>query len=251
MDTETKPPKPRWFHPTPARLLAVLLAVEGILFLSKPWFPKGYAVLIAIAAVGVAMVLMLLWFVLALCLHWRFQFSLRSLLVATVAVAIPFSWLAVEIRRAERQRDVAKGILQFGVGFGYDYQLPRLSNARPPAPAWLRMLLGDDFFANIAGVVLVGWQVTDADVEPLKELTQLQELDLEGTRVTDAGLEHLKGLTKLQSLFLVHMQITDAGLDHLKGLSNLRFLALEGTHVTDKGVKELQKALPHCNITVK
>ena len=30
--------------------------------------------------------------------RWRFQFSIRSLLVLTVAVAVPCSWLAVEVK---------------------------------------------------------------------------------------------------------------------------------------------------------
>lgn len=106
----TSPPtttdsRPRWFHPTPSHLLTVLLAVEGLLFLSKPWFPKGWAVLTAIAAVGITMVLMFVWWLVAFCLRWQSQFSLRSLLVLTVAVAIPFSWLAAEMKAARKQRD--------------------------------------------------------------------------------------------------------------------------------------------------
>jgi hypothetical protein len=94
------PPKPklRWYRPTPGRLLIVLLAVEVGLLLSKPWFLKGWAVLIAITAVGVTIVLMLLWFVLALVLRLRFQFSIRSLLLLTVALAVSCSWLAVEMK---------------------------------------------------------------------------------------------------------------------------------------------------------
>jgi hypothetical protein len=44
------------FHPTPARLLGLLLAAEGGLFVGNwfRWTPKGYAVLLAIAAVGAA-----------------------------------------------------------------------------------------------------------------------------------------------------------------------------------------------------
>jgi fatty acid desaturase len=117
---ENKPPKPRWYQPTPGRLLVVLLAVEGVLLLSErfQWFPfnqqKGWIVLIAIASVVAAMALMLLWFFLALLFHWRFQFSLRSLLVLTVAVAIPFSWLAVEMKAARQQREAVKALLQLG-----------------------------------------------------------------------------------------------------------------------------------------
>jgi hypothetical protein len=48
-------PKPRirWFYLTPGRLPAALMAVERLLCLAEwfRWFPKGYAVLIAMAGV--------------------------------------------------------------------------------------------------------------------------------------------------------------------------------------------------------
>jgi hypothetical protein len=78
--------KPRWFRLTPGRLLAVLLAVEVFLWLCErfQWFAfgrhKGYAVLIAVAVVGAALLLMALWFAAALLFRWWFQFSIRSLL---------------------------------------------------------------------------------------------------------------------------------------------------------------------------
>ncbi len=54
----------RWFLPTPGRLLLVLLAAEGVLWLSERfrWFAfnqhKGYTVLIAVASVGGFLLLM-------------------------------------------------------------------------------------------------------------------------------------------------------------------------------------------------
>ena len=59
--------KPRWFFPTPGRLLAVLLAVEALLWLSERfrWFAfqhKSWTVLIAVGSVGAFLVLMLGWF---------------------------------------------------------------------------------------------------------------------------------------------------------------------------------------------
>ena len=45
--------------------------------------------------------------------------------------------------------------------------------------------------------------------------------------MTDAGLEHLKGLTQLQSLCLGNTKVTDAGLEHLKGLTQLQSLHLD------------------------
>ena len=89
--------KLRWYRLTPERLLMGLLAVEGLLLLSERfrWFAfnerKGWTVLIAVAAVGLAGLCTLLWFAVALLLRRPFQFSIRSLLVLTVAVAIPCS----------------------------------------------------------------------------------------------------------------------------------------------------------------
>jgi hypothetical protein len=88
----------RWFQPTPGRCVIGLLAVEGLLWLSEhfgwlSWY-KGYAVLTAVASVGVAMLAMVVWFGLALVFRRRLQFSISSLLVLVVVVALPCSWLA-------------------------------------------------------------------------------------------------------------------------------------------------------------
>ena len=76
-------PTRRWLHPTPTWLIVALLVVEGLLFLSErfqwPAWPKGYAVLIAVASVGGVFVVMLLWYIVALIFRVRFQFSIRSL----------------------------------------------------------------------------------------------------------------------------------------------------------------------------
>ena len=277
---ENKQPKLRWFRPTPARLLVILLAVEGILFLSKQWFPKGWAVLIAIASVGVTMLLMLIWWLAALCFHWRFQFSLRSLMVLTVAVAIPFSWLAVEMKRAREQREAVEWILKLGGVARYRFYV-----TAHPTPMWLTDGFGVTFFADVVEVTLDNTQVTDVELRHLKGLTQLEDLylanthvtikgvgelqqlqglSLAGTKVTDAGLEHLEGLTQLRKLCLddtkitdagleyltrltqldelsvVNTQVTDVGLVHLKGLPKLQFLHLGKTQVTDTGLQRLQ-----------
>ena len=117
-------PKTRLFHPTPDRLILALLAVEGLLFLADcfRWLPKGWPVLIAIATVGAALVLFLLWFLLSLLFRWQFQFSIRSLLVLTVAVAIPCSWLAWEMKAAREQAATVRAVEDVGGCVAYDYE---------------------------------------------------------------------------------------------------------------------------------
>jgi hypothetical protein len=50
----------------------------------------------------------------------------------------------------------------------------------------------------------------------LKDLGNLEYLNLYGTAVTDAGLEHLKGLKNLKKLYVWQSQVTDAGIAKLK-----------------------------------
>jgi hypothetical protein len=139
-------PKPRWYRPTPDRLILALLVVEGLLWLSErhEWFGfnqhKGWTVLIAVAAVGACFLLMLLWFIAGILFRWRFQFSIRSLLILTVATAVPCSWLAAQMKKAREQKAAVVAIAKHvrAMGSAYDYEFDAsgnyLPNARPPVP---------------------------------------------------------------------------------------------------------------------
>ena len=168
---------------------------------------------------------------------------------------------------------MAESINSVGWAF-YDWQFDAdgspNSNSEPPEPSWLRNLVGVDFFSAV--VMIYGTKITDAGLEQLCNMTQLQRLDLSHTQITDAGLEHLEGLTQLQDLWLYDTNVTDAGLEHLNGLTQLQVLwlydtdvtdagleylngltqlqvlSLYGTKITDAGVKKLQQALPNCKI---
>ena len=54
---------------------------------------------------------------------------------------------------------------------------------------------------------------------------------LQSTQITDAELEHLKGLTNLGELWLNNSRITDTGLVHLVGLTKLEWLRLATTRL--------------------
>jgi hypothetical protein len=274
-EPKTAEPKPsiRWYHLTPDRAVIGLLVAECLLWLSERfgWLPwhKGYAVLTGVAVVGVTFVAMLLWLLVSLLFRWRFQFSVRSLLIFAVVVAIPSSWMMVEMEAAKRQQEAVTEILD---GNYYTYAD---SGKLPVALQGLRDVLGEDFFLVVDKVSVGEGSLTDAELEclpafpelrtlrlsgcfpentdnglkSLRGLSKLQLLDLRGERqVTDAGLEHIAGLTQLQELRLNYTQVTNAGLEHLKRLSQLRYLDVRGTQVTDEGVKKLQQALPNCQI---
>jgi hypothetical protein len=233
--SSTPKQKLRWYHPTPGWLLVVLLAVEGGLLLSKPWFPKGWAVLIAVAAVGVFLLFMLLWLAIVLLFRWRFQFSIRSLLLLTVAVAVPCSWLGVEMKWAEKQMKAVKALakrdgesLLCVIGYeDFKYStFPAITGGSPlgSSSSRLRKVFGDDFFDNATHVCFFGDRLTDAKLDHLKELPHIQQLSLYVDQLTDADLARLKGLTQLHELDLI------------------------ATNVTDAGVAKLQRALPNCRV---
>jgi hypothetical protein len=243
--------KRRWFYPQPAWLIVLSLASTGFLFLSEQgkWFAfnqhKGWTVLIAVASAAAVLAVMLLWWLAALVFRWRFQFSIRSLLVLALVVALPCSWLAVKLQQARRQRETVTEIEKWGGTVKYDWEIDGNGvvdpSAEPPGPIWLRSVLGKDFFQSVDIVLASNSRVTDAALERLSGLNQLRRLYLCYTKVTDAGLEHLKCFRQLNDLYLGGTTtITDAGLEHLKGLSQLHELDLYGTPVTDAGLEHLK-----------
>ena len=64
-------------------------------------------------------------------------------------------------------------------------------------------------------------KVSDATLAHLKELTELEILELGGTSISDVGLVYLKGLTNLISLDISRTKVTDAGMEFLFGLTKL------------------------------
>lgn len=71
----------------------------------------------------------------------------------------------------------------------------------------------------------------DADLAPLENLACIRRLVL-AEPVTDAGLEHLRGLSNLEELSLWSDNVTNDGLAHLSKLTKLRKLSVSGRKVT-------------------
>ena len=238
-------PTRRRFRSALAWLIFGLLVVEGLLWLSERfgwfWFneKKGWTVLIGMAVAGVILGLMLLWYLEALIFRLRFQFSIRSLLVLVVAVAIPCSWMAVEMKEAKEQRNAVEAICNLGGQIAYDYDEsdPREG---PRGPTWLRKLLEDDFFNDVYNATVR----SNAQIEQLKGLPQLKRLWLGGYRfpptecgeITDAGLARVAALTQLKVLVMWGTNVTDDGLANLARLKQLENLSIDSTHVTDAGL---------------
>jgi hypothetical protein len=237
----------------------VLLVAEGLLWLSDqigwPAWQKGFAVMTAAAAVGAAMFLMLIGFVAKVLLRWRYQFSIRSLLLLVPLVAIPCSWMAVEIERSRKQMEAVRIVEELHGWVVYDKE-------NISAPRWIRVLLGNSFFQEVRTVNLNNANCTPGTLERIRALSRietllaqsctdhpegleffphLKKLDLRTASITDDGLEHVATLTQLEELDLNWTGTTDRGIAHLECLTHLRTLGLNGTHITDKGLARLHQ----------
>ena len=198
-----------------------------------------------------------------------------------VLLSVGLGWFGWKLREAERQRGAVEGIREAGGRVVYDYELDedgsRTRTVEPAAPAWLREMVGVDFFSQVIGIKFTDPRkagdvdleavlehvngltslsrlelslsyVTDAGLQHLRGLTRLRRLELAATQVTDVGLKDLKELTDLETLDLSFTEVTNAGLEHLKPLTKLNELWLLQSNVTKDGIEQLQTALPSCDI---
>lgn len=132
----------------------------------------------------------------------------------------------------------------------------------------------DTLFQGVRSFNVQGAKFTDADLERVvRRLPELRDIDIGQTQVTDAGLQHLhglkdleivrlykanisddglarlKGLDKLTLLILSGATgITDVGLVHIKDMKSLRFVFVDGTSVTQQGIDDLKAVMPRLEI---
>jgi internalin A len=158
-------------------------------------------------------------------LHW-YQWTLRSLLILPVFVAISMGYVCIRIQDGKRQRAAADAIERAGGIAVYE-------------ATWLGRLLRDDSVVSVTSVRFCDGSGSDAVLEYVKRLGDLQKLDVDGFYVTDNGLANLQGLTQLQSLDISCPEVTDAGLAHVRKLAQLRYLSLSGSAITDLGLTNL------------
>jgi hypothetical protein len=198
-----------------------------------------------------------------------YQFSLRALLLLMAAFAL---WLGITVHRVRQQEEAIHTVLHLGGTVYYDYQSEQDSSGRtfidpqapPSGPAWLRAVVGEEYFREVTDVSLRDTKVSDAELEFLAKLPRLETLDLSNTPVNsdglvhlrklrqlrglslcntdvdDSGMKHIGRLTSLQRLSLWNTKIGDDGLEPLSGLTDMRNLVLDGTDVSDEGLKHLQ-----------
>ena len=185
------------------------------------------------------------------------RFSLRMLLLVMALLCVGFAWLAVKLNAARQQHAIIAAILDAGGKVNFDYEMSNqgayttyYTNAPPPTPAWLRAMLGDDFFRNVVKVEFFGKKIPESIIGQLSKLTELRELRLDIVRVVSPGAEFTRairdddlaafaGLTKLRNLSMYSANLNGPGLQFLANLKSLENLDLESTHIDDAGFEHI------------
>src|SRR4051812_6021643 len=153
------------------------------------------------------------------------RFSLRGVLVAIAVIAV---LLWIPIQRAKTQRRAVTDVERLGGTVDYDFSWN--DQKEPPAPAWLRRVLGDDFFQTAYAVDLETGHARNNDLEVLHALPQLHFVGLSNCRdLTDEAISHLASLTHLAALDLRGTQLTDAGMVYLRDKTGMKVLFLHDT----------------------
>lgn len=129
----------------------------------------------------------------------RPQFTIRTLLVATLVVAVAFAWLGQRRYRIAEEAATTL-VLSKGGMIGSD------SHGR----------VTEIVFGGQRGDVDLAANVEDADLDVLRAFPHLQKLDLTGRRITDGAVPQIRRLRKLRILQVAGTQLTDDGIERLR-----------------------------------
>jgi len=137
--------------------------------------------------------------------RWQLRFSIRATLVAVACIAVYMAVFAAERRDAVARRDALRrmedGFYTTGPGpYGW-----------PWYTGWLHRALGDGDPETLGFVLFDNFSyVDDQTLEDLSIFHELYDLGLGGGEIaiTDAGLDHLVELQNLEDLDLVDAPVT-------------------------------------------
>jgi hypothetical protein len=164
----------------------------------------------------------------------RFRYRLWTLLVVLAAISLSLGWWAAG---AHRQRRAVARLEQLDATVAHRNEMgkryPKLFNK-------LRTWIGRDFFDDVVVIQFRNPKIIrDADLQPLRDLPDVETLWLHETQLTDAGMAHLAHLARLKELVIYSTQVTDNGFRHLAKLRNLESLNMHGLPIGDVGFSHL------------
>lgn len=118
---------------------------------------------------------------------------------------------------------------------------------------WLKQLAGQD---QLRRLEVSGTAVTSAGLIHLKELTNLERLNVCLTACDDRGFEHLAGMTRMKRMTICASKITGSGFAHLQGMKQIESINLHSAPASDAGLEAIGKLtslkrleVVHTNVT--
>jgi hypothetical protein len=230
---------PRWLYLTPDRLALGGLLTVVYLRVAQPmgWYGvipnKGWTEIRAAMIIAYVAGCTAASIVLGRMLRRPVQFSVRSILMAMVGVAIVAGWLTEGIGPASRQQRAVASLDQFGAHVNR-------SRPGPSPPEWQLRLLGEDYFATVTHVDFRSRPVPDGAIALLVDCPGIESVDLTRASISNEGLRHFASIRSLQVLNLSDTGVDDEGMRHLAHLTSLRILDLSNTAISDAGLAHLR-----------
>src|SRR5690349_5177813 len=120
------------------------------------------------------------------------RFRLRTLLFLFAIVCVLIGSVVISARR---QTEAVRAITKAGGSVYFDYQQKLVPvpgqpglfrndpDPQPGGPAWLRKLIGDDFFCNVIRASFGNSVISDADLWQLAKLPSLEQVHFTNTQV--------------------------------------------------------------------
>ena len=118
------------------------------------------------------------------------RFSLRTFFIVITLLCI---WLGFKVNAAHRQHEAVEAILRVGGEVTFDYQLVSVPNspdefttnlnASPPGPAWLRNLIGDEYFREVVEITIEDRAIAESDFAQLAKVPYLRRIGLGSTPI--------------------------------------------------------------------
>jgi len=168
-----------------------------------------------------------------------FSFSLRTMLLAMLIVAILFGFIAYRLENHRRLQANLQELIAAEANIAYQYE----------AGPWFRQILKDDLANSVLTLKLnnakpdhlttIGQfrsldcldlrSVQEVDLAVLSELTQLEQFFVQSPRIIN--LQGVEGMTQLTHLNIIGLASPD--ISALAGLTKLESLSVKGTQISD------------------
>lgn len=167
----------------------------------------------------------------------RFAISLRASMLLVLVVGGLIGWKA---RRASLQRRAVAAIQRLGGSTQYDWEAAHDWRSDPdpasvPGPAWLRRIIGDEYFQEVAVVSLAPFR--DQPDQPIEQ-SAYRKLKREFDADQLACLDGLEGIEHIE---LWSTGLGPEGAARLGRLARLKNLALSGAPLGAEALAHLGK----------